>query len=419
MREFNKVIGYESIKKELYRILDMMNNHDKYSALGVKTTRGLLFNGKPGLGKTLMAKCFIKASKRKTFTIRKDKPNEDFIKYIKSTFEKAKKETPCIVFLDDLDKFANEDEVHKNSEVFVTIQSCIDDLENKEVFVLATTNSIKNIPDSLLREGRIGKKFYFNYPKEEDVKAIVKYYLSKKKVSKDLNYEDIARLLGGRSCACLEKVINEAGANAAYEGKKEIEMNDIVKAFLDLMYFNTADINKNLSRYTRNIAVHEAGHAVVGDILDPNSINLVHINPNSISHINGFAFFHQGDDYFLDIKNMENMVITLLAGKAATELVYGKVDTGTSTDISKAYSLVKEMVTDYCAKGFNNYEERKCDLDHDEKQLIANELDRYYLMAKQIIIENRKFFDAIVDKLVKDKVVLYGEMQELKAKYAS
>ena len=90
MKEFNKVIGYEDVKIELERIVDMMINPDKYKALGVQTTRGLLLHGEPGVGKTLMAKCFIKASKRTTFTIRKILPDGDFVKYIKETFEKAK-----------------------------------------------------------------------------------------------------------------------------------------------------------------------------------------------------------------------------------------------------------------------------------------------------------------------------------------
>ena len=102
MKEFNKVIGYDDIKIELIRIVDMMLNPNKFSELGVKTTRGLILFGNPGVGKTLMANCLIKASKRKTFTIRKDLPDGEFVTHIKKTFEKAKKEAPSIVFLDDL-----------------------------------------------------------------------------------------------------------------------------------------------------------------------------------------------------------------------------------------------------------------------------------------------------------------------------
>ena len=138
-REFAVVIGYEPIKMELKRIIDIMLNPEKYKKLGVTTPRGVLFNGGPGLGKTLLANCFIRASGRKTFTCRKDKPNGDFVREIKNVFEDAKNNAPSIVFLDDMDKFANEDEYHENAEEFVTIQSCIDEVKNFEVFVKLQT----------------------------------------------------------------------------------------------------------------------------------------------------------------------------------------------------------------------------------------------------------------------------------------
>lgn len=419
MREFDKVIGYEPIKKELERMLDMMNNKDKYSSLGVKTTRGLLFSGDPGLGKTLMAKCFIKASKRKAFTIRKDKPDGDFVKYIKTVFDKAKKEAPSIVFLDDLDKFANEDENHKNADEFVTVQSCIDDCKDSEVFVLATANELHSIPSSLLREGRFDKKIYFEIPNVEDGEKIVKYYLSSKKVSKDLDYQNIARLLYGKSCACLETVLNEAGVYAAFEGKKEIEMNDIVRSFLRIVYKTPDEETIYELEHLRNIAVHEAGHTVVAEILEPKSINLVNINTSNYVSLNGFANYNQTRDYFYDINNMEKRVITLLAGKAATEVVYGKNDTGCSDDIDRAYAIVARFVCHYFINGFDNRLDGEGEPTEKSKSIIASKLEEYYLKSKQIIIENRQFLDTLVDKLVKDKVVLYNEIQEVKGKCAS
>lgn len=418
MKEFDKVIGYEPIKKELERIIDMMNNPEKYYSLGAKTTNGLLFEGEPGLGKTLMAKCFIEASKRKAFTIRKDKPDGDFINYIKDVFDKAKKEAPSIVFLDDLDKYANEDRNHRNAEEFVTIQACIDDCKEDEVFVLATANDLGNIPDSLIREGRFDKKISFESPEEKDVKEIVKYYLSDKKVSNYLDYESIARLLYGRSCATLETVINEAGIYAAFDDRKEIGMNDIVRSYLRIVYGSPEEESDKRKKYERNIAVHECGHAVVSEVLNPKSINLISLNTDH-SYYGGLTSYKVDHDYLFDIEHTEYRIIIALAGKAATEVVYGKADMGCDKDVEIAYDLTSDMLCSKCTNGFKNYLERRKTPDKEIQGIIASEMERYYQIAKRIIVENRTFLDILVSHLVRNKVILYKEIQEIKSLYQS
>ena len=187
-KEFEPVIGYKSIKNEMIKICDIMRNSEFYYKLGVSVPNGLLLSGEPGLGKTLMANCFIKASGRKAFTCRKDKPDGDFVKHIKSTFDEAVKNTPSIVFLDDMDKFsANGDEYHRNSEEFVTVQSCIDDAKNKDVFVLATINDEDAIPESLLRAGRFDNRITVVSPKGEDAEKIVEHYIKRKNFVSDVD----------------------------------------------------------------------------------------------------------------------------------------------------------------------------------------------------------------------------------------
>ncbi|MBQ7643195.1 MAG: ATP-binding protein [Clostridia bacterium] len=157
MKEFDKTVGYKNVKIELERICDIIRNPEKYRKLGVSTPKGLLLYGNPGLGKTLMAKCVVEASGRKSYVLRKTMPDGDFVKEISAIFSEAKENAPSVVFLDDIDKFANEDDYHKNAEEYVTIQSCIDDCKDEEVFVLATANELDSLPDSLLRAGRFEK----------------------------------------------------------------------------------------------------------------------------------------------------------------------------------------------------------------------------------------------------------------------
>lgn len=123
MSGFDKIIGYRDVKAELSRLCDVIKNTDKYKALGVTPIGGLLLNGEPGVGKTLMANCFINESGRKAFVCRKNKPDGEFVNEIKNVFAEATKNAPSIILLDDMDKFANEDDCHRNAEEYVTVPS--------------------------------------------------------------------------------------------------------------------------------------------------------------------------------------------------------------------------------------------------------------------------------------------------------
>ncbi len=235
MSSFGKVIGYEDIKRELQIFADVIKNFEKYEKLGVKLPRGILLDGEPGVGKTLLAKCFIEESGCKHFILRKDKPDGDFVNEIRNTFCEAKKESKAIVFLDDMDKYANEDNMHKDAEEYVTVQSCIDDCKDSGILVFATVNNRHGLPDSLIRAGRFDKVIEVSIPKGEESKEIIKYYLSQKKTIDSIDFEKIANILEGISCAQIESVINEAGIYAGYAKKENIDREDLIKACMRLI----------------------------------------------------------------------------------------------------------------------------------------------------------------------------------------
>jgi cell division protease FtsH len=296
MSEFDKVIGYEDIKLELKRYCDILKNPEKYRKLGVQTPRGVLMYGNPGLGKSLMAKCFIAESGRKVFTLRKNQSDGDFVNTIRETFEKAKQEAPCIVFLDDMDKFANEDREHPDAEEYVAVQAGIDECKGTEVFLLATVNDRRSLPDSLRRAGRFDKLIGFNNPTGEDAVKIIAHYLAEKQTVGDVNAEEVARLIEGKSCAELESAINEAGIYAGYDGREQIERKDIIKACMRVLFDAPELMNPKESVYTRHVAVHEAGHTVLAEILEPGSVNVVSI---------GFQAFegNNSSGYLLEMKD--------------------------------------------------------------------------------------------------------------------
>lgn len=227
MNSFDRIIGYTAEKQELIRIADTLKNREAYRALGASSPRGLLLHGEPGVGKSLMAKCLIDASGRAAFTCRKTEPNGEFVKTIKETFDRAAENAPSIIFLDDMDKFANDDSSHRDSEEFVTVQSCIDEAKDKEVFVLATANDIDKLPRSLVRAGRFDRTIEVAAPAEKDAAEIIRHYLSQKKLAEGLDPETIADVLSGRSCATLETVINEASLLAGYQRTACVTMEHI------------------------------------------------------------------------------------------------------------------------------------------------------------------------------------------------
>ena len=192
---FENIIGYESVKKELSVIVDMFKDPEKYDRIGAKYINGILLYGAPGTGKTTLIKDMIDACGVTTYTLRKDKANDDFIDTIRETFEKAKNNTPAIVFMDDMDKFADEDS--RCPEEYAVIQACIDEVKGYKVLALATVNEPDRLPRSLRRVGRFDKTIKLGNPGREDSEKIVKHYLSLKGCGSNVDYKEVARLLSG------------------------------------------------------------------------------------------------------------------------------------------------------------------------------------------------------------------------------
>lgn len=417
MSEFDKIIGYKDIKAELIRLCDMLKNGEKYSALGVTLSGGLLLGGIPGVGKTLMANCFIKESGRRAFICRKNKADGEFVNEIKKTFDKAAENAPSIILLDDMDKFANEDVNRKNAAEYVAVQSCIDEVKGKDVFVIATCNGTGNLPSSLLRSGRFDTIIAVNTPEKNDAAEIVRYYLSTKKSVSEVNAEDVARLLDGKSCAELEAAVNSAGQYAAFAGKSYIDMNDIIKACLRVIYNAPESIVPHNQFILKSVAYHEAGHAVVAEILEKDSVNFVTVRKNT-GEAGGFTNISLPDEYWFSKTSMENRVCAILAGKAATEIAFGETDTGVNDDMNRAYSIVKRFTDMYCAYGFGYWTERNSSqtLIAKKEERIAADMERCYEKAKKILVENRAFLDGIARRLQQKDTLVHSEIKEIRDK---
>ena len=367
------------------------------------------------MGKTLMANCLIAASGRKAFTLRKDKSDGDFLSAIQETFQKAKDNQPSIVLLDDIDKFSGEQRRHCNAEEYVTVQSCIDDAVNDDVFVVATANEEIYLPDSLVREGRLGRTLRISAPKGQDAIDIVQHFLSQKKCVADLDAAQVAKMLNGDSCAVLESVINEAGIYAAADGKEQIEMDDLIRGVLRVKFCGPENDEEPSAEFALATAYHEAGHTVVAEVLEQGSVSIVSILAHECG-IGGVTDYYQSENYLIDIDLMRNRVVGLLGGKAATDIVFGKTDVGATDDIRRAHSVVGRFVDDYCATAFDainrDYEGRVA---KERKEVrVAIELENAYAKSKRILADNRAFLDAVARALVEKKTLLSSDIQRIR-----
>lgn len=411
MSAFDKVIGYETIKKELLQIVDMIRNKEVYEELGAKLPQGVLLCGEPGLGKTLMAVSFIEESGLRAFTVRRNKGGDEFIVDVTETFEQAKETAPCIVFLDDLDKFANEDDRHRDAEEYMAVQAGIDEVKGCGVFVLATANEMEKLPDSLVRSGRFDRKIEVRCPSDKDAEKIIAHYLSDKKVSEGVNMEDLARMISYHSCAELETILNEAAINAAYERRRSIAMDDLVKAVLRMQYDSPANYSKTSEEEIRKTALHEAGHLVVSEVLCPGIVGLASLRSA------GDGFVH----HCRELPRRPYFILVSLAGKAAVELYYSdSCASGCQGDIKRAFNIIRGGVSENATLGFGminvatKYFDTSENMNARSEAVTHAELERCMLKARDILLKNRDFLEKTTDALIEKGTLLYSDIKAIR-----
>lgn len=410
MNAFDRVIGYRSEKNRLIQVVDMLKNRDLYKKMGAKLPKGILIYGDPGMGKTMLANAFIEESGVKSFSIRKNKGKENMIKEIEMTFINASKEEVSIVFIDDIDKFSDKKCEDVDDEAFVAIQSGIDSVKMSDVLVVATANNFLKLPKSLTRKGRFDIEMQLEPPSEDDAKKIIAHYLQDKPVSKELDYNDVYRLLGYSSCAYLQSVLNESAIYSASKRKECIDIDDILMACKSEEEVDMDENQKRSKEDMNRIAIHEAGHACIAEVLKKGSVGFIKVNLNKQNIQGGYT-------------NVEGMtrrpevVLLDLGGKAASELFYeGRCGSGCQSDLSDALDVLASGISDNGIYGMAllGGDTISNTLRFAQQSVARAELERYFFLAKDILMKNKEFFTRIYEQLVEKNYLLYSDVQRIR-----
>ncbi len=407
MSAFDRVIGYDHIKTEMMELVDIIKNPEVYKSLGADLPSGVILEGDPGLGKTLFATCFIEECGISSYIIRRDKQAGEFISEMTKTFDTAIENAPSVILLDDMDKFAAEE---KRNEEFTVLQSLIDSIKGKGVFLIATVNDTDFLPKSLLRAGRFDKHIFFRNPSKEDGPRIASYYIGKRPVGDSVDLEDAGKMLCDKSCAEIDSVINFAAISAAYERCERIEMRHLVGATLRKAYGVTNKCDKMTPEEKEQTAYHEAGHAVLSDIIDEGSVGLASICSSNGGDRGGFML------RCIEFTRRPHVIIVSLGGKAAYELKYGKIASGTSSDISKACTQIDFSVKRVGTYGLANlgFGNETASQDERSEIVVTAELERLLFKAKEILAENREFLDKVAAELLEKETLLNSDIARIR-----
>ena len=408
-----KVIGYDSIKETLRQIADVLKRPEAYKEKGVSMPRGLLMESAPGLGKSLMASILMEESGRKSFVFRRINEGNTFLGEMKDIFDVAKEEAPSILLLEDLNLYVESNSPY--APEWACLQACIDETSDADIFVIATTNDTRYMPQSLLRPGRFDYILNLNPPLGKTAEDIVSYYLHDKNLAKDVQISDIVKAMPQVSCATLETVMNLAALNSVYQGHEHIQKEDITEALLQVVYKLQKTDKETDSTELQKIAVHEAAHAVVGEVLHPGSIGIVTVRGSQGvigGMVNGCATYAQNEEEFLD------EVTKILAGRAGVSLIYGVMDIQASADIEQADKLMDIWQCRFAGGGFVGIESG--DNRMSEQRLSYNEaiksakLEELYRRAYKILHDNRDFLLAVQKELLEHETLLNSDLAKIR-----
>ncbi|HIU77388.1 MAG TPA: ATP-dependent zinc metalloprotease FtsH [Candidatus Pelethocola excrementipullorum] len=437
---FKDVAGQDEAKESLQEVVEFLHNPDKYTAIGAKLPKGALLVGPPGTGKTLLAKAVAGEAHVPFFSLSGSEFVEMFVgvgaSRVRDLFEEAKKNAPCIIFIDEIDaigktrdtKFGGNDEREQTLNQLLAEMDGFD--TSKGLLILAATNRPEVLDPALLRPGRFDRRVIVDRPDLKGRVNILKVHANKVALDETVDFDAIALATSGAAGSDLANMINEAAILAVKNGRKAVSQKDLFEA-VEIVLVGKEKKDRILSQEERRIvSYHEVGHALVSALQKhAEPVQKITIVPRTMGAL-GYVMHVPEEEKYLNTKDeLDAMVVGLLAGRAAEEIVFGNVTTGASNDIERATAIVRAMITQYgmsekfglmgLASQENQYLDGKSylncgdatatEIDHE----VLDTMKVAYEQAKAMLMENRDVLDKIADYLIQKETITGKEFMEI------
>ena len=441
---FTNVAGLEEEKEELEEVVDFLKNPQKYTSVGARIPKGMLLVGPPGTGKTLLAKAVAGEAGVPFFSI----SGSDFVEMfvgvgasrVRDLFEEAKKNAPCIVFIDEIDAVARRRGTGMgggHDEREQTLNQLLVEMDgfgvNEGIIVMAATNRVDILDPAILRPGRFDRKVAVGRPDVKGREEILKVHSKEKPLSEDVDLRRVAQTTAGFTGADLENLMNEAAIISARDNRRFIRQADIDKAFL-MVGLGAEKKSRVISEKDKKItAYHEAGHAILFHVLpDVGPVHTVSIIPTGVGAAGYTMPLPEKDEMFNTKGKMLQNIMVDLGGRIAEEIIFKDVTTGASQDIKQASKLARAMVTQYGMSdrvGMIQYGSDEDEVfigrDQAHTKSYGNEIadvideevkrivDECYTKAKNIILEHEDVLHSCAALLIEKEKIGQEEFEAL------
>ena len=404
---FQEVAGLKEEKEELEEIVDFLKEPGKYTKVGARIPKGVLLEGPPGTGKTLLAKAVAGEANVPFFSI----SGSDFVEMfvgvgasrVRDLFEDAKKNSPCIVFIDEIDAVARRRGTGMgggHDEREQTLNQLLVEMDgfgvNEGIIVMAATNRVDILDPAILRPGRFDRKVAVGSPDVQGREDILKVHSKNKPLAENVDLKQVAQTTAGFTGADLENLMNEAAINAAKNGKGFVAQEDISKAFIKVGIGAEKKSRIISDKEKRITAYHEAGHAILFHVLpDVGPVHTVSIIPTGLGAAGYTMPLPEKDEMFLTKGQMLQEIMVSLGGRIAEEIIFKDITTGASSDIKKATKVARRMVTRF---GMSENIGVICYDDDDDEVFIGRDLAHAKAHSEAISGQIDKEVKAIIDE---------------------